>query len=68
MLDFQQRVIEELDQVAERTPKLRAFLGTDLFCSLPVAEQVRLKLQLYFMQGYQEVLEERIAAFSQPAD
>lgn len=65
MPDYQQRVIEELDQLAERSSKLLHFFDTKVFASLPEAEQVRLKAQHLFMHGYQQILEQRIAAFSQ---
>jgi hypothetical protein len=44
------------------------FFDTELFASLPEAEKVRLKAQHCYMAGYLEILDQRIAEFTRPAD
>ena len=63
MRGFQQRVINEADELCARIGKLDGFLVTDLFRSLPEEEQERLWRQRAYMMGYGAVLHERIAAF-----
>lgn len=60
---YQQRVVEESKSIDERTNKLKLFLKTDTFKSLPVAEQKRLYKQLALMQDLGDVLRDRIAAW-----
>lgn len=62
----QQRVLEELAQVAERLQKLDSFIhgGSATFASLPIAEQSRLREQASYMSGYHDVLVKRVAAFA----
>jgi hypothetical protein len=64
MQPYQQRVVDEKDQVSERLSKLYAFFRQPTFASLPDAERTRLRSQARFMDGYAAVLEERIAAFN----
>jgi len=59
----QQRVVAEHAEVAERTQKLEAFTGGDLFRTLDTHEQARMVRQLNHMRGYRDVLAERIEAF-----
>ena len=60
----EQRVINEKNELADRTVKLAAFISASpTFTSLPTAEKSRLKRQLNCMIEYVEVLDERIAAF-----
>ncbi|UOF78596.1 hypothetical protein [Bacteriophage sp.] len=68
MQPHQQRVVDEKDQLAERLGKLLVFTQTSLFIALPEAEQTRLHCQVLFMDGYLEVLEQRIAAFPPEVD
>lgn len=59
---YQERVIEEEKQLAERTEKLSLFLfGPGL--RIDAFEQGRLRRQLVAMQQYLAVLRERIEAF-----
>ncbi len=59
----EQRVIEERDQLAERTEKLSAFQTTSTFYSLPVADQDLLKKQLELHHELLAVLNLRIDRF-----
>ncbi len=59
----EQRVISEHADLTEKLNKLLDFFKTPLFASLPEAERSRLRMQSKFMDGYADVLHERIAAF-----
>ena len=60
---FKERVITERDELAERLAKLVAFLNGDASQALDEHEISRLRSQRYYMSGYHNVLDERIAAF-----
>ena len=60
---YQQRVVDEYDELFIKTTALRIFFGNDTFQRLDAAEQDRLNRQWKAMQKYGEVLAERIAAF-----
>jgi len=65
MKDFQQRVIDELNELEEKANSLNEFIAySDLFLGLDSKEQERLRLQLDIMWQYVEILRERIAAFN----
>jgi len=64
MKDFQQRVVNECNELDERLEKLLIFLDGDLFKSLPSEEHLRLRRQCAAMKDYSQVLKERIVAFS----
>jgi hypothetical protein len=67
MQDFQQRVVEERDQLAERLTKLSAFINDNpTFTTLPEAAQDLLVDQEAVMQDYLDILEMRIAGFVEP--
>lgn len=53
----------EKRELDERLAKLNKFIPSELFKTLPLAEQVRMKRQMEIMGKYSEVLGERIAAF-----
>lgn len=59
----QQRVVEEQKALAERIDKLKAFSVSPKWFDVPADEQDRMMRQLTHMSRYNEVLEERIAAF-----
>lgn len=59
----QQRVIEEKDDVRDKLFALANFCDSNTFRALPDDERSRLRNQARFMNGYAEVLEERIQAF-----
>ena len=59
------RVIEERDQLQERWKKLGVFLGSHTCAMLSVAERHRLLIQFDVMRTYLQILELRIAAFTE---
>lgn len=63
MQPHQQRVVDEKNEISDKTSKLESFLGTALYASLPTPEQTRLSRQFLIMQLYEQVLSERIGAF-----
>lgn len=63
MPPHQLRVMEELADLAMKLQKLTVFFDTDTYRALDVDERGRLKEQSLFMQEYQRVLVERVAAF-----
>jgi hypothetical protein len=65
-MDFtphEQRVIDEHRDLTEKLNKLRAFFDTPTFRLFTEAEQMRMRAQAGFMDGYQNMLRERISAF-----
>lgn len=62
--DWQQRVVDEKNEVSDRLSRLYSFFQSRKFAELPEAERVRMRSQARFMDGYAAVLEERIAAWS----
>ena len=63
MKDYQQRVVEEQQDLDALIKKLDLFISGSLFQELDNAEQNRLKLQTEAMQEYSDILDERIEAF-----
>lgn len=64
MKEYQQRVIEERNDLKDRATKLSNFIGlSDLFDDIDPEEQERMKVQNDIMWQYFEVLESRIANF-----
>ena len=61
--EYQQRVLDELNELEARTHRLYDFFHTKLYESLDPAEQQRLTRQHDLMTQYAEVLHERILAF-----
>lgn len=60
----QQRVVEEYDQLAEKTKKLNDFImDNPIFLDLPIEEKADLKIQYAAMCKYQDALERRIKRF-----
>lgn len=65
MKPYQQRVVDELNQLQVKRDNLAIFLtDRDVFATLPVAEQRRLEQQAEVMSQYASILKERIADFS----
>ncbi len=65
MQPYQQRVVEERDQLAERLTKLGKFIDEGMvFCALPLDERRRLENQAAVMDEYLAILNERIAAWA----
>ena len=60
---YQERVIDELDQLSSKCSRLMRFLETESFMKLSIDEQWRLRKQYIFMCLYYDVLEERIENF-----
>lgn len=63
MEPYQQRVIEEKNELDEKLAKLSSFGTSAMFTALPVEEQGRLNRQYRVMEEYSRILQERIAAF-----
>lgn len=64
LTDWQQRVIDESKDLSIKISKLEEFIQESvMFKKLSVGEQVRLILQLKFMEQYWRVLLDRIKAF-----
>jgi hypothetical protein len=64
MKDFQQRVVVEKLDLDGKLNLLKRFLVGDVFKSLHIREQDRMKRQVVAMQSYSDVLGERIDEFS----
>jgi hypothetical protein len=60
---YQERVVEEREQLGAKIDKLGSFVSSDVFKTVDDAEQKRLRRQLTIMQQYLQVLNERIAEF-----
>lgn len=63
MQPHQERVVTERDELQEKLTKLAAFFPSKIFAGLDESERLRLTKQLGLMEGYRDVLNERIAAF-----
>lgn len=64
---FQQRVLQEKQELDDKIKKLVPFIDGEIYKKLPEDEQVRLRKQVVLMSDYSEVLGERIAAFPAPS-
>ncbi len=62
--EWQQRVVEEKEQLDARLEKLCLFCYSQAFESLPLLERERLNMQRHLMTCYSAVLGARIAAFT----
>lgn len=63
MNDFQLRVLKEKEELDVKINALCSFMVKDIFQSLKLEEQFRLKKQFEIMKLYSAVLGERIAHF-----
>jgi hypothetical protein len=63
MQPHQERVIVERDELKSRLDKLNAFLGGDVFKSLPEIEQFDMNRQSSAMLNYLQILDSRISRF-----
>jgi hypothetical protein len=62
--DYQQRVIEEMEELRKKLNKLELFIANNaIFPTLPADEQERLTRQGRIMDMYLEVLTQRIENF-----
>lgn len=61
----EQRVVDEAEELKKKISSLVTFFNSTIFISqISEAEQVRLRNQYRFMEGYCSCLIERIAAFT----
>lgn len=56
-----QELIDELDDLVERSSKLYSFLGSELFCTISPYHAGLLQKQYALIYEYGEILSERIA-------
>jgi len=64
MQPHQQRVVDELNELADKSTKLADFIkSSSIFPGLDNAQQGLLKAQLGAMQAYSEILALRISSF-----
>ena len=64
MQPHQQRVVDEKTELDAKAKALSDFIGNnDIFLTLDLEEQGRLKEQCEIMRQYSEILGQRIAAF-----
>lgn len=64
MQSHQQRVVDELAELSEKSTKLDSFIkSSSLYSGLAADQQGLLKAQLGAMQAYGEILALRIASF-----
>ncbi len=65
MPEYQQRIIEERDELRKKLDRLAVFIKEGaVFPTLDPAEQARLRLQCMHMRGYCAMLTERIERFT----
>ena len=60
---YQQRVVEEREQLADRLSRLRPFFKTETFGQLSTEDQMLLSVQCGLMESLHIVLSHRIARF-----
>ncbi len=60
---WQRRLVEEADDVMNRTKKLEAFIHGEIFDTLPEDEKGRLLIQINLMLALTIVLAQRMKAF-----
>lgn len=63
VLNFKERVIDELEQLTAKVNALAKFITTPLFAGLDRAEKIRLEDQYGAMMTYAQILVRRIEAF-----
>ena len=69
MAPHQQGVVKEKRELDEKATNLSQFIGTNpMFGECDIAEQMRLREQCEIMWEYSEILGQRIAAFTAPAN
>lgn len=66
--DWQQRVIDEHEALAEKIGKLAAFLEGPVYPSLSAHERQLLDHQLVMMRNYDSCLVSRISLFPKPEE
>ena len=63
MTEWQERVLDEREELAAKVARLMAFTGGDAFRRLPPEDGILLMHQLYAMRKYLEALDKRIERF-----
>lgn len=63
MEDFQQRVVEEREELETKMAKLSDFMHGDTYTELSATDQGLLMVQLVAMQNYSDALFRRIELF-----
>jgi hypothetical protein len=64
MEQFQERVVIEKHELDVKVDRLKGFVASTKFVTIPISEQKRMSKQLSIMQDYSAVLGERISAFN----
>lgn len=65
MQPYQQRVVDEHDELNTKVGKLTDFLESDQFDTVDPEEQHRLVQQLFVMELYLDILTQRVKAFNE---
>ncbi len=65
MQPYQQRVIEEEEELESKLGKLMIFIKSDQCSCLPIEQQDLLNMQYYAMEPYSHVLSLRIKSFNE---
>lgn len=63
MKDFQQKVVDEKEELDAKTERLLSFINGEVFDALPVDERKRMSEQYYHMGQYSTILGKRIENF-----
>lgn len=61
--EYQQRVVNEKNELDVKLSKLMSFLESETYRKLPADERSRLQGQAHHMAEYSKILGERITAF-----
>lgn len=62
-IDWQERAIDELEELELKCIALGQFFDSDTYEELPLLEQAKLTTQMYFMTMYAVVLQDRVDNF-----
>ena len=68
MTDHTERMMEELTQLEDRYRKLVDFMHSEKYGQLPAVDQGLMMVQLRFMAGYSQALNDRINRASEIAN
>ena len=64
MEQFQERVVVEKHELGIKLDRLKGFIESSKFKTIPIEEQKRMNRQFDAMAEYSQILGERIAAFN----
>jgi hypothetical protein len=67
MEEYQKRVVIEKHGLDDKIERLAAFMGSEAFMKLNDIDKMLLERQLYFMNGYMDILNRRIERFDKTA-